>query len=387
MATLSSEGVETDSVDFDGPKSDPPSPGLDGKSSKTSPELALSNKISSMGVGLGYAAAFTMQIISVIFLVIFSRMAPNLAKTSIPMRIILFFVGVWWASWTIPAALWLRRRPGPPLPAHIGSGNKWFHWLSYITFAWSSLWGTIKIAAQLKQVVLFLIGWFILSDAIATVSGTAILFARVELQMGTALVALLSIVATSSGMAGAFLWPVIAKRFKLASNHVIVACIILFEIIPLYGLLGFIPFVKRWGVGGMQQQWEIFPMAVIHGFVLGGFTSHCRSYFGVLIPPGREAAFYSLFAFTDKGSSVIGPAIVGRIVDKTGSIRSAFWFLAVLNLLPGPLILLVDALKGRADALMMADKSNGMNGNVGGSTGSGVHHDEETENLLSGRDD
>jgi MFS transporter, UMF1 family len=43
--------------------------------------------------------------------------------------------------------------------------------------------------------------------------------------------------------------------------------------------------------------------------------------FGELIPPGYEAAFYALYAITDKGSSIFGPAIVGAITDATGEIR------------------------------------------------------------------
>ena len=91
-------------------------------------------------------------------------------------------------------------------------------------------------------------------------------------------------------------------------------------------------------------------MACIHGFVMGGLSSFCRSFYSVLIPPGSEAAFYALYAVTDKGSSVIGPAVVGRIVDATGSVRMGFWFLAVLVVLPIPLMWWVDTEAGRKDA-------------------------------------
>lgn len=90
------------------------------------------------------------------------------------------------------------------------------------------------------------------------------------------------------------------------------------------------------------------------GFVLGGLSSYCRSLFGELIPPGSEAAFYALYAITDKGSSIFGPAIVGAIVDATGEIRPAFWFLAVLIGLPGPLIWFVDVERGRREGRSMA---------------------------------
>jgi MFS-type transporter involved in bile tolerance (Atg22 family) len=54
---------------------------------------------------------------------------------------------------------------------------------------------------------------------------------------------------------------------------------------------------------------------------MGGLSSFCRSLYGELIPPGFEAAFYALYAITDKGSSIFGPAIVGAITDAYGEIR------------------------------------------------------------------
>jgi len=126
------------------------------------------------------------------------------------------------------------------------------------------------------------------------------------------------------------------------------------EIVPLYGLMGYLPFIKAWGVGGLQQAWEIYPLGFIHGFVMGGISSYARSFFGRLIPPGSEAAFYALFAITDKGSSAVGPAVVGAIVDATGTIRPAFFFLAVLIALPAPLIWMVDVEKGTVDAVRLA---------------------------------
>ena len=98
----------------------------------------------------------------------------------------------------------------------------------------------------------------------------------------------------------------------------------------------------------------MYPLGAIYGFVLGGLSSHCRSLFGELIPPGSEAAFYALYAITDKGSSVFGPAIVGAITDRYGEIRPAFVFLAVLIFIPLPLMLLVDVDRGRKDAAKMA---------------------------------
>lgn len=172
--------------------------------------------------------------------------------------------------------------------------------------------------------------------------------------MKTEALGLINVIATIAGVLGAFYWSFLSRIFNLRASRTIVACICLFEIIPLYGLLGFIPAVKRYGVFGLQQPWEMYPLGAIYGFVLGGLSSYCRAFFGELIPPGFEAAFYALYAITDKGSSIFGPAIVGAITDRYGEIRPAFVFLAVLIFLPLPLMLLVDVDRGKADAYQMA---------------------------------
>ncbi|KAE9364014.1 MFS general substrate transporter [Stipitochalara longipes BDJ] len=323
------------------------SPGLQ----KTdSPALKLSTQISSKGVGIGYMAAVSVQIICILILFVMSKL--NVSST-LALRIALLFVGIWWFVFTIPASMWLKDRPGPPLKTGI-SGGRIRSCLAYTSFAWVSLWKTIKVAAKLRQAVIFLIAWFLLSDAIATVSGTAILFARTELRMGTVAIAILSITATASGIAGASIWPILSRRFGWKTNHTLVACLCFMEVVPLYGLLGYLPFFQSLGWGGLQQAWEIYPLGFIHGFVMGGISSYARSFFGRLIPPGSEAAFYALFAITDKGSSAVGPAIVGAIVDATGTIRPAFFFLAVLIAVPAPLIWMVDVEQGQADAVRLA---------------------------------
>ena len=322
----------------------------------TSIELQLSTQISSTGIGIGYSAGLFLQCccIAIIFL-----MRKN-KNTTLALRIVLFLVGAWWFIFTIPPALWLRPRPGPPLqPADPNHPDAKRSWWAYISYAWASLWRTVKLARRLKDICLFLAAWFLLSDAIATVSGTAVLYAKTTLYMESWALGLINVIATTAGVLGAFSWAAISRYMNLRPHQTILACICIFEIIPLYGLLGYLPFVKRWGVIGLQQPWEMYPLGCVYGFVLGGLSSYCRSLFGELIPPGSEAAFYALYAITDKGSSIFGPAIVGAIVDRTGEIRPAFWFLAALVGLPAPLIYFVNVDRGKAEGAKLAEVIEG----------------------------
>jgi UMF1 family MFS transporter len=281
-------------------------------------ELALATKISSYGIAIGYIAALLVQTLGILIVIAFQ-------SSNFGLRLVLFVIGAWWFVFTLPTARWLRPRPGPPL--HIGEQTSNFgSALAYFTYSWKSLGRTATHARHLKDVLLFLAAWFLLSDSIATVSGTAVLFAKTTLGMSYAMLALINVIATVFGVLGAFLWSRLSAFFRLSPTQTILLCITLFEVIPIYGLLGYVPAVQRLGYLGLQQQWEMYPLGAVYGFVLGGLSSYCRALFGELIPPGYEAAFYALYAITDKGSSVFGPAIVGAITDAYGEIRPVNMF-------------------------------------------------------------
>lgn len=316
----------------------------------TSKELQLSTRISAIGIGTGYIAALFLQCIGIGILI-------ALDNTTWAQRVVLFIVGLWWTLFTIPAAMWLRPRPGPPLRDDGRKGLR--SWLSYIVYAWKSLFTTVRLARRLLDIMLFLAGWFLLSDAIATTSSTAILFAKTQLHMRPWALGMINVISTMAGVCGAFGWSWISRIFNLQPHQTILVCIALFELIPIYGLLGYLGFVQDWGVIGLQQPWEMYPLAAVYGFVLGGLSGYCRSLYGELIPPGSEAAFYALYAITDKGSSVFGPTIVGAIIDRTGSIRPAFWFLAALVGLPAPLIWFINVERGKKEGAKLAKKIEG----------------------------
>lgn len=267
----------------------------------------------------------------------------------------------------------------------ITSGKGIRAWPTYVAMAWKSLFNTVRLARRLRDIVLFLCAWFLVSDAIATTSSTAILFAKTQLHMKPWALGMINVISTIAGVIGAFSWAFISRKFHLKPHQTILVCIGLFELIPIYGLLGYLPIVQRWGVIGLQQPWEMYPLAAVYGLVLGGLSSYCRSLYGELIPEGSEAAFYALYAASDKGSSVFGPAIVGAIIDQSGDIRPAFWFLAALVGLPAPLIWSVNVERGKREGQKLAETIEGFK-SLQGETGSETE-DSDDRPILSAYDD
>ena len=139
----------------------PPAP----SKAATSDQLRLSTKISSYGIGIGYSAGLIVQAVCILIVVM-------TGQTTFSIRLALFVIGLWWLAFSIPAALWLRPRPGPPLPASLASKQTW---IAYVIYAWASLWKTVKQARRLRDLVTFLCAWFLVSDSIATISGSVML--------------------------------------------------------------------------------------------------------------------------------------------------------------------------------------------------------------------
>lgn len=57
-----------------------------------------------------------------------------------------------------------------------------------------------------------------------------------------------------------------------------------------------------------------------------------------------------IIEITDKGSSWLGPLIVGMIAEWTGSLRHSFLFLAGMFIIPLVIFILLDIPKGKKEA-------------------------------------
>ncbi|EPS44231.1 hypothetical protein H072_1798 [Dactylellina haptotyla CBS 200.50] len=305
-------------------------------SSNMTPAMRLSTRISSNGIAIGYSGGVLLQILCIMIVV-------SSGSTTNSLQVSIFCIGLWWLLFTIPSAYTLRPRPGPPLP--LEDGEK-FTWITYISYSWRGLFKTIRQASKLRDVTLFLVAWFMISDGVATIASSAIVFAKTNLGMSPPQLAAIGVIMPISGVIGAFSWPRISNWAGWTVSQTILVCISLFAVIPLYGLLGLLGPVRNAGFG-LTRPGEMYALAVWFGFVLGGQGGYCRSLFSELLPRGSEAAFFALYAITDKGSSVFGPTVVGVITDRWGDIRLAFWFILALLLVPLPFLYMVDVDRGK----------------------------------------
>jgi UMF1 family MFS transporter len=319
----------------------------------------LTNKISTRGFMLGYACGVFMLLVSVP-IVLFSPKVEKrewwlcelgkdpVAKydddTSLAFRISILLCGLWWIGLSMFSLFWIHTRPGPPLP----SGK------NYISASLSNVWGTVKSIKRLRHSFIFLIAYFLFSDAYNTISYVGILFAKNDMGAGSMELIILLIEVPLLALVGNFFFLWLKNRFNLESKTMIYINLCCFLVLPFYAFIGFIPSSPI----GMKKIWELFAFGAIFGFNIGSIQSFARTVFISLTPPGHESEFFGFYEITDKGSAWIGPAIVALLTEWTGQVRYSFFYLLVALLIPAIILKYVDVREGTMQARAYAEAEN-----------------------------
>ncbi|EEB89178.1 hypothetical protein MPER_12752, partial [Moniliophthora perniciosa FA553] len=210
--------------------------------------------------------------------------------------------GVWWAVFSVPAALWL---PGAGTSSELGNGvwtssedatsGKWSVWRE-VKAAWRRLGGMLRWSEirKLRNTFKYLAAWFLLSDGFTTISSTAILFAKTSLKMPPSSLILIGVLTPMAGILGSLIWPKLQQRFGWSNLKVLVILLVLSSLVPAYGCFGFL----SPHFGGLTTPEEMFVLAVYFGLMYGAFQGYARAFYAELIPLGEEARWeHPVFLF------------------------------------------------------------------------------------------
>ncbi len=306
------------------------------------------NDMSSKGFISGYVGSVFLLVVSVILAMILP------SDGTITERVCIFIAGAWWLGFSFFPIMYLKPRPGPPLEdgnTYMTSGK-----MKWITKGITAIVDAIRSAKTLPNTLIFLVLYFIYSDGYGTIGSVGVLFATENMCMGSMSMGLLVLEITISAILGGYFVLWIQKKYEIKAKTVVIACLSIYVLLPLYGLLGF---ATSDGGLGLKNEWEMFVFGFIYGSQLGAVQSYTRTVFSDLTPPGREAEFFSLYEITDKGSSWMGPLIVGIMHGSTGDIRYSFFYILAVMLIPIlGLIFLVDHEAGMRAVGRLHDEQN-----------------------------
>jgi MFS transporter, UMF1 family len=276
--------------------------------------------VSSRGWAFGYAAG---SLVLVANLVLYLRHDSFGVSESAAVRICLASAGLWWGGFTVIPLLRLRDRPAVVREATAPGLRR--------------LAATIRDMRRHPLTLAFLLAYLIYNDGIQTVISQASVYGSEELGLGQSTLIVAVLLVQVLAVCGALGMGRLARRF--GAKRTILGSMVAWTLILSVGY--FLP--------AGAPVW-FFVLAGGIGLVLGGSQALSRSLFSHLVPPGKEAEYFSAYEMSDRGMSWLGPLLFGLTYQLTGSYRDAIISLVLFFVLGFALLARVPVRRAIGDA-------------------------------------
>ncbi|MFJ4808458.1 MFS transporter [Streptomyces longwoodensis] len=255
--------------------------------------------VSSRGWAFGYAAG---SLVLVVNLVLYLAHDSFGVSETTAVRICLASAGLWWGGFTLVPLLRLRDRPAPDRAP--GDGQE------PTAPGFRQLAATVRDMRRHPLTLGFLLAYLVYNDGIQTVISQASVYGSEELGLGQSTLIAAVLLVQVLAVAGALGMGRLARRY--GAQRTVLGSLIAWTLVLAVGY--FLPAEAPAG---------FFALAAAIGLVLGGSQALSRSLFSHLVPPGKEAEYFSAYEMSDRGMSWLGPLLFGVTYQVTGSYRDA----------------------------------------------------------------
>jgi UMF1 family MFS transporter len=259
--------------------------------------------VSSRGWAFGYAAG---SLVLVANLILFNAHDSFGLSESMAVRICLASAGIWWGAFTLVPLKRLRDR------GRTESAEP----LEPTTHGWRQLAATVRDMRGKPLTLAFLLAYLIYNDGIQTVISQASVYGSEELGLSQSTLITAVLMVQVLAVAGALGMGRLARTY--GAKRTILGSLVAWTV--TLGAGYFLP--------AGAPTW-FFVLAAGIGLVLGGSQALSRSLFSHLVPPGKEAEYFSAYEMSDRGMSWLGPLLFGVTYQLTGSYRDAIISLVV----------------------------------------------------------
>ncbi|MFF6827143.1 MFS transporter [Streptomyces longwoodensis] len=255
--------------------------------------------VSSRGWAFGYAAG---SLVLVVNLVLYLAHDSFGVSETTAVRICLASAGLWWGGFTLVPLLRLRDRPAPDRAP--GDGRE------QTAPGFRRLVATVRDMRRHPLTLGFLLAYLVYNDGIQTVISQASVYGSEELGLGQSTLIAAVLLVQVLAVAGALGMGRLARRY--GAQRTVLGSLLAWTLVLAVGY--FLPAGAPAG---------FFALAAAIGLVLGGSQALSRSLFSHLVPPGKEAEYFSAYEMSDRGMSWLGPLLFGVTYQVTGSYRDA----------------------------------------------------------------
>ena len=258
------------------------------------------SKVSGFGYSVGYLGGGTLFVINA-----FMVMNPSffgLENSAAAIKLSFGTVGIWWIIFTLPLFINYEQ-------PKIQEGK--------IIDAFKQIYKTFIDITNQKNIVLFLIAFFLYIDGVHTVMSLAAIFAN-SIGIGQESIILALILVQFVAAPATFIWSYVSTRY--GDKMVIYMSILIYIGVIFYSM-------------GLDNAYEFYFMAGLIGSVQGGIQASSRSLFAKIIPEDKSGEFFGFYNTFGRAGSVIGPLLVNVFLVAFNNIRIALIPLIVLFIL------------------------------------------------------
>ena len=253
------------------------------------PEISDENTIGRVG-GIGFAAGYVGALLTIIIALV-SVIALGTNSTLPFLLGALFFL-----VFSIPSIKFLHNRPATAKPEEEG--------MSLAMVGFRRVRKTLGEIRTYQGLPLFMVAYFLFSDAITTVIYYAALYGETVYSFSTTDILIFFAVTQLTAIPGAFIFGYVADKIKTKPTLMITLCIWVFALIVAF--FGSDPIL--WWIVGM-----------IAGIGMGSAQSTARSMFGQFIPEEKKSEMFGFYALTGKFAAILGPAVYAFVITLSES--------------------------------------------------------------------
>ncbi len=295
-------------------------------------EPDMRDKVSSWGYAAGYLGGVVM-LASNLLLISFHE-AVGISKGE-AVRISMLAAAIWWGVFGLITFVTVNeKKSAERIPEN--------H--NLVTIGFSELWKTLKELKGLRYTLLFLLGYLLYNDGIQTVISNSSVYLANELfiskgkEVDEGFLLAVFLVAQFCAFAGAMIFERVAR--VVGPKQTILFCLLIWIGLVVYAY------------GFLKDQYQAWFLGAGIGLVLGSTQALSRSLFSRMIPKGREAAFFSIYELSERGTSWLGNLVFGFVVIYTGSFRQAILALIFFFVSGSIILILTDVQRAMRDAAL-----------------------------------
>jgi UMF1 family MFS transporter len=249
------------------------------------PEISTEENIGRIG-GYGYAAGYVgaMATIVIALLVILA---------DLPYTYAFFLSAIFFLVFAIPSIIALKNRPPRVFPGEEGQ--------SLAKLGYRRIRNTLKNIRKYTGLPLFLVAYFLFSDAITTVIYYAAIFGQAVYAFSTTDILIFFAVTQLTAIPGAFIFGIVADKIGTRKTLIITLFIWVVALLIAYLFVAY----------GALIWWTV---GMIAGVGMGSSQSTARSMYGQFIPEEKKSEMYGFYALTGKFAAILGPFVYASVL-------------------------------------------------------------------------